>query len=192
MSETSIIDTIMSRLPKETARVLASTQYHLGFIITDGNKIVFRDDSISHAEREAMAAEVNTRINQMNSTQEHKVYKCSHALEQQLLRWALGGETGRSSMFMAGVAAFGRRYKPGKSTLPGDYGDLRRCVAMANSCASFSQALPELRRVSPMWDRFVDRWEDMKRLVESDYNSNTAYPLYAEMRAQIETPTANE
>ena len=59
-----MIDNIMSRLPDETTMVIASSQYHLGLIITDSNKIVFRNDGLSHAEREAIAMEINFKIKQ--------------------------------------------------------------------------------------------------------------------------------
>jgi hypothetical protein len=42
--------------------VLASTQYGMGFILTDKGKIVFRNDNLHHCEREAIAAEINYRI----------------------------------------------------------------------------------------------------------------------------------
>jgi hypothetical protein len=122
-----------------------------------------------------------------------KPYKCSRALEQQLLRWALSGEVGASSRYMAGVAAFGRNYKLTFSALPRDYDDLRRCVRMAAACKSFRQALPELARVSPCWGRFVKRWEELQKLVANDYPaSHTAYSIYAALRNQIETPQTNE
>ena len=116
-----------------------------------------------------------------------KQYKCSHALEQQLLRWALGGNVGVSSRYMAGVAAFGRNYKPCSNSLPRDFSDLKRCVAMASACSSFAQALPELRRVSPAWALFVDRWEELVWLVrDSKLSGHRAYQAYALIVNQIE------
>jgi hypothetical protein len=113
-----------------------------------------------------------------------KPYKCSHALEQQLLRWALSGNTGKSSMYMAGVAAFGRGYRPSHSALPGDYDDLRRCVHMAAACKSFRQALPELASVSPLWSRFVARWDELVRLAEQQERG--LYRVHAVYRQIVE------
>lgn len=58
----SLIDKILLRLPPTTKSVVASTQYGMGFILTEKNAIVFRDDSLQHQEREAIAAEINYRI----------------------------------------------------------------------------------------------------------------------------------
>jgi hypothetical protein len=120
-----------------------------------------------------------------------KPYKCSHALEQQLLRWALSGNTGKSSMYMAGVAAFGRRHRPRHSALPGDYDDLRRCVRMATACKSFRQALPELARVSPLWARFIARWDELVRLAEQEHELYRVYAVYGEIVRKLHN-TADE
>lgn len=65
MSDTvDIINTIISRTPSGTPSVHASTQYGMGLIITYDGKIVFRNDTTHHSEREAIAAEVNYRIQQ--------------------------------------------------------------------------------------------------------------------------------
>lgn len=53
---------ILARLPKGCTGVLASTQYGMGFILTEQNEIVFRDDSLSHGVRKALAEEVNMII----------------------------------------------------------------------------------------------------------------------------------
>ena len=45
-------------------RVLASTQYGMGFIITEENEIVLRCDELSHAEREFIAYSVNKQLHE--------------------------------------------------------------------------------------------------------------------------------
>lgn len=55
---------ILDRVTKHTRFVLPSTQYGMGFIITDSNKIVFRDDTLSHEQRRAIAQEVNSHLPQ--------------------------------------------------------------------------------------------------------------------------------
>ena len=107
----------------------------------------------------------------------HTPYKCGHALEQQLLRWALSGETGRSSMFMAGVAAFGRNFEGRQSQMPADLYDFERCETMVNACLPFSAAFDELRKVSPVWCEFVDRWDAMVSCV--------SYKDYERIRSEI-------
>lgn len=62
----SAVAGILARLPKGCARVLASTQYGMGFILTEQNEIVFRDDSLSHGVRKTLAEEVNMIIKQNN------------------------------------------------------------------------------------------------------------------------------
>lgn len=44
--------------------VLASTQYGMGFILSCENEILFRDDSLSHSLRSAIADEVNELLKQ--------------------------------------------------------------------------------------------------------------------------------
>lgn len=118
-----------------------------------------------------------------------KLYKCSRALEQQLLRWALDGSAGKSSKFMAGVAAFGKTYRPLRSDLPKDYDDLKRCVVMVGACQSFHQAFPELSCVSPSWERFIARWEELRQLVVAHGNAwGTPYSIYDNILKQIEQP----
>lgn len=117
-----------------------------------------------------------------------KPYKCSRKLERQLLRWALSGNTGKSSKYMAGVAAFGRTYRPTHRELPRDYDDLQRCVRMVAECKSFRQALPELAHVSPLWLSFVKRWDVLQALAEHNYDSNFAHSAYSNIRNQIEQP----
>jgi hypothetical protein len=41
------------------ARVFPSTQYGMGFILTEHNEIVFRDDSLTHDQRKRIAEMVN-------------------------------------------------------------------------------------------------------------------------------------
>jgi hypothetical protein len=58
----SVIDDIVGRLPEGTLSVCASTQYEMGFILTNNNEIVFRDDRLSHRARSVLADEVNERL----------------------------------------------------------------------------------------------------------------------------------
>lgn len=44
--------------------VLASTQYGMGFVLSCENEILFRDDSLSHAMRSAIADDVNEILKQ--------------------------------------------------------------------------------------------------------------------------------
>lgn len=95
-----------------------------------------------------------------------KPHGCSQALTKQLLKWSLTDATGISSLFMAGVAAFGLKHRDqqGEQNLPGDFSDLWRCIKLVNSCASFRQAFPALRQVSPEWDEFIERWDELVEL----------------------------
>lgn len=44
--------------------VLPSTQYGMGFILSCENEILFRDDSLNHSSRTAIADEVNKLLKQ--------------------------------------------------------------------------------------------------------------------------------
>ncbi len=91
---------------------------------------------------------------------------CNSALRQQLLKWSLTGDTGTASLFMAKVAAYGPKQKDhlGERNLPGDFADLWRCIKLVEVCPSFHQAFPALRGVSPEWNEFVNRWDDLKAI----------------------------
>ena len=43
----------------DVSKVMASTQYGMGFILTEDSGICFRDDEMSHSDRVTLAAEVN-------------------------------------------------------------------------------------------------------------------------------------
>ena len=66
----SAVEGILAKLPKGCTGVLASTQYGMGFILTEQNEIVFRDDSLSHAVRKVLAEEVNVIIKQNDQAQQ--------------------------------------------------------------------------------------------------------------------------
>lgn len=53
-----VVDT-MRKHGRGNKRVLASTQYGMGFILTEDNEIVFREDSLTHDQRKAVAEKVN-------------------------------------------------------------------------------------------------------------------------------------
>ena len=117
---------------------------------------------------------------------ENKTYKCSRPLEQQILRWSLTEETGTSSKYMAGVAAFGCNFEGRKSFIPGDLYDFVRCERLVASCPSFSEAFDELRKVSSAWREFIDRWDELKALL-GDRTAADSYADYERMRTQILT-----
>lgn len=56
-----IMDKALSKM-SASSRARAATQYGMGFIVTDRNKIIFRDDSMPHSERVALANELNHRM----------------------------------------------------------------------------------------------------------------------------------
>jgi hypothetical protein len=53
-----VVDT-MNKHRRGNKRVYASTQYGMGFILTEDNEIVFRDDSRTHDQRKQIADAVN-------------------------------------------------------------------------------------------------------------------------------------
>jgi hypothetical protein len=104
------------------------------------------------------------------------IHGCSHALARQLLKWSLTHYTGRASLFMAYVAGFGpkkRQVRDGSRpaydpSLPADFDDFWRCYRLVKACASFKQAFPALRQVSPEWDEFIERWDELCDLAVSE------------------------
>jgi hypothetical protein len=71
MNETKPTNTLLKRLvarckAARVTRVVASTQYSMGMILAaDGpneNGILFRDDGMGHAEREAWAEKLNAAL----------------------------------------------------------------------------------------------------------------------------------
>lgn len=63
-SATRLLEKIgrMDLMDDRNFRVYASTQYGMGFILTGDNRILFRDDSLSHEDRMIVASLVNQLI----------------------------------------------------------------------------------------------------------------------------------
>ena len=64
-----IIASILARTPEGTERVLASTQYGMGFIITEKSQILYRNDNLHHDERASIADAVNAILDKDKTKQ---------------------------------------------------------------------------------------------------------------------------
>jgi len=63
-----IIASILARTPEGTERVLASTQYGMGFIITEKSQVLYRNDNLHHDERASIADAVNAILDKQGRT----------------------------------------------------------------------------------------------------------------------------
>lgn len=105
--------------------------------------------------------------------------------------WLCTGERGASSETMAHVLYGHPKSWTPAYTHPHDPGDFRRCLGFVKAVPESRARLNELRRLSPIWDRYVDRWDEMQRLLESGGSSGNAEPgLYKLMRQIQDEPTA--
>lgn len=56
------VQLVLSKLPIGCTKVHASTQYGMGFILSEDNQILLRDDRLCHTDRELIADAVNRTI----------------------------------------------------------------------------------------------------------------------------------
>jgi hypothetical protein len=67
---------------------------------------------------------------------------------------------------------------------PLDPGDLRRCVLLLEAVPELRRRFGRLRRVSPLWARYVDHWDELVDLLAEEAAEGTgrAPRTYARMQ----------
>lgn len=117
-----------------------------------------------------------------------KKHRCSEATLLRLVRWATSLDTGTSSMFVAGVIAFGPEHRAPLhgNALPSAFDDFGRCLHLLQNLTEdqLAQALATLRKVSREWSAFIDRWSDLTALAASRaVSTESKYRSYDEIVA---------
>jgi hypothetical protein len=82
-----------------------------------------------------------------------------------LIDWLTARNTGTSSMNMARVHA-GLPMRPTNQP-PGDINDFRRCADLLERVPEVRESLPAIAACSPVWARFVERWEELDGLLKA-------------------------
>lgn len=82
------------------------------------------------------------------------------ALTEKILQWLVGPGTGRSSMtifcYMEGLDYNGSH--------PLDPDDLLRCIKLLDIAPKYRERLPQMKELSPIWSRMIDRWDNLENL----------------------------
>lgn len=99
--------------------------------------------------------------------------------------WLVGSDTGISSTYMAAVAIGGGVLK--RDATPSDAPDLGRCVRLIEKAPSVRNAFPILRMASPVWETYVDHWDELTKLWHED-NYDVTTRRMNELRASANGP----
>jgi len=73
--------------------------------------------------------------------------------------WLASDDTGMSSLFMASTLNGGTG---AQLAVPLDADDFGRCVRMLDAVPSFRERIGRLRSEGPVWERLVDRWNEIE------------------------------
>jgi len=102
--------------------------------------------------------------------------------------WLLGGDTGRSSEFMARVLSdMPADSFDGKNDYPRDPSDFGRCVRMLEKIPNLYRRLGRMRKHGLIWSALVDKWYSFRELYRSEAPSGKCPVLYREMRALFDS-----
>ncbi len=80
---------------------------------------------------------------------------------KKIAEWALTGETGSSSEFMAAYLAGFNPSHRGFSH-PSDGGDFNRCVGLLKAVPELREHLPKIAAVNPYWKSLVKHWDEIE------------------------------
>lgn len=99
------------------------------------------------------------------------------------LRWLCGGEVGLSSKAM--MTHFEGLPNDDPTFHPLDPADFRRCCLLLDAIPEYRARLDELRALSPVWDRLVDRWDEFEALLRFDTKTGLSPELRSRMQKLI-------
>lgn len=101
-----------------------------------------------------------------------------------VLEWFVHGECGISSKAMA-CAVIGM--KPNErwkfANHPSDPSDFRRCLKFLSAVPEARNCMDKVARLSPVWEKLVDNWEELEALFLEEYPQNWAPRLYERMKS---------
>ena len=105
-------------------------------------------------------------------------------IEIAVTNWMFGDDTGLSSMFMARMFMFSGREKKNVTHphYPYDPSDFGRCHRLLEAAPALRTRLSELKGNSPVWDRYIDHWDELTTLYLEELPNGTAPKLYDRMK----------
>lgn len=80
--------------------------------------------------------------------------------------WLKRGERGISSETIFSKMTGIDLVSPGHH--PSDPSDFRRCEMLLRAVPEFRERLDEMKAVSPVWQKLVERWQEIVTLMESE------------------------
>ena len=104
------------------------------------------------------------------------------SIEKRALTWAIGRDTGASSMAILAVMT---GIKPAsRYDYPVDGSDLGRCLRLLDLIPEWKPRMGEMRAVSPQWSALVDNWDGLAKMHAA--NSPRLYGRMREILRAIE------
>lgn len=117
------------------------------------------------------------------------------SLSDAAINWLAIGERGLSSEQMfetfTGMPCLTGLWRY-RTHHPYDPSDLRRCMKLLETVPEFQGRMEEMRKVSPTWSRFVDRWDELIALLKqemSDKRNKGKAPQTYELMKEIRRDT---
>jgi hypothetical protein len=98
------------------------------------------------------------------------------SIEKRALTWAIGRDTGASSMAIMAVMTGNK--PESRYDYPSDGGDLGRCLRLLDLIPEWKPRMSEMRAISPQWSALVDHWHELAEL-----HASNSPRLYEKMRS---------
>lgn len=95
--------------------------------------------------------------------------------------WLAGTDTGASSKVLALKLAF-PMVPPQRKDHPYDPDDIGRCFRFLDRFPDLKRNLPLMKTVSPVWERLVDHWDELRALWDEESPSGRCPKLYDRMQ----------
>lgn len=85
-------------------------------------------------------------------------------INQRAIQWIVGRDTGASSKALWAQM----QGTKGSREHPGDPGDIGRCFRLLELIPEWKPRLSEMKAVSPYWAALVDKWDEIRTLMDAE------------------------
>ncbi len=117
---------------------------------------------------------------QQPNVEETKMLSC---VADKIKWWLVNGERGASAEAMFRMFTT-TMVDPAKCTyvFPSDPDDFRRCYLLIKAIPEWRDRLPEMKKVSPVWENLVNNWEKLTELLEEQIKTGQPNGMYELMK----------
>lgn len=103
----------------------------------------------------------------VNHPSTNETASAPRTLHPGLLQWFITGDMGMAARDMA--AHLSGRKRQGSIGYPWDFGDFHRCERLLRAVPTLRAELPRMRECQGVWERLVDRWDDIVAAAEEEH-----------------------